>query len=256
MVKERSLIRYLKELLFVNKRIVIYVALSLTIILLSYVLYLILKEETVIKLGREDGLFEYLTSLAFLITSIFFMIIFFRRKKLIHLVFSLIFFIGMVEEISWGQRIIKFQSPEYFKENNIQSEFNIHNLKIFDSQEEGGNYKKGISYILSMNFLYKLFWFVYGIMLPIVYVFSRFVKKIIDSIDLLVPPFVLGLFFIINWTIWKIIGSLFVSEDASVFYYYAGVEINEFGSAIVFVMISAYFLQTFRAPVASVTRIQ
>ncbi|OQB57495.1 MAG: hypothetical protein BWX96_03170 [Bacteroidetes bacterium ADurb.Bin145] len=27
-------------------------------------------------------------------------------------------------------------------------------LKIFDSQEEGGNYKKGIKYILSLSFLY------------------------------------------------------------------------------------------------------
>lgn len=32
------------------------------------------------------------------------------------------------EEISWGQRIIGFESPEYFRENNDQQEFTFHNL--------------------------------------------------------------------------------------------------------------------------------
>lgn len=222
----------------------IYPLLALIVIVSSYLIYLLLKEDTVIRLGREDGLFEYLTAVSFLVTSLLFLLIFFRRRKLIHLVFALVFFIGMGEEISWGQRIFNYQSPEYFRENNIQSEVNFHNLIIFDSQEEGGNYKSGLSYYLSVNFLYKLFWFIYGIVLPVVYLLFPWVKKILDRTDLLVPPFVLGIFFLLNWFIRKMILTFIVSIEDSPFYYYAATEIGEFGAAMVFLMISAFFFQT------------
>ena len=41
-----------------------------------------------------------------------------------------LFFIGM-EEISWGQRIIDFATPEIFEKYNYQDEMNIHNLNGF-----------------------------------------------------------------------------------------------------------------------------
>lgn len=235
---------FLKNLFYGNRHIKIYLLLSLIIIITSYLLYLFMKEDTVIQLGKEDSLFEYLTALAFLLTSTLFFIIYLRRKRLIHLVFALVFFVGMGEEVSWGQRIFNFQSPEYFKDNNIQHEFNLHNLKIFDSQEEGGDYKKGFSYYVSMNFLYKLFWLLYGVILPIGYFLSPILKKFIDKIDLMVPPLILGLIFLFNWIIRKILLTFFVSMEDSPFYYYAGTEIGEFCSAIIFLMLSAYFLQT------------
>lgn len=237
---------FLKNLFYCDKHVIKYLVLSLSIIILSYLLYLFLDEETVIKLGREDGLFEYFTALLFLITSILFLIIFFNRKKIIHLLMALVFFIGMGEEVSWGQRIFNYQSPEYFKENNIQNEFNFHNLKIFDSQEEGGFYKKGLSYYLSTNFLYKLFWLVYGVVLPIMYLLSSLVKHIIDRIDLLVPPFILGIIFLFNWLLFKMISSFLLSVDSSPSYYYAGIEISEFCSALVFMIIGAYYHQTIK----------
>ena len=39
-------------------------------------------------------------------------------------------FVGL-EEVSWGQWIFYFKSPEYFQELNNQRETNIHNLKHF-----------------------------------------------------------------------------------------------------------------------------
>ena len=234
---------------------IIYAVLSLIVIISSYLVYLLLREDTVIRLGKEDGMFEYLTALSFFVTSLFFLLIFFRRKKLIHLVFALVFFIGMGEEISWGQRIFNYQSPEYFREKNIQSEVNLHNLTIFDSQMEGGNYKKGLSYYLSINFLYKLFWFIYGIMLPVGYILSPSLHKIIDKIDLLVPPFILGAIFLLNWIIRKMILTFIVPIEDSPFYYYAGAEIGEFCSAIVFLMLSAYFFQTGNKAFKGIVRI-
>ena len=34
----------------------------------------------------------------------------------------------IMEEISWGQRIIGFSTPEFFKLHNLQGEANLHNL--------------------------------------------------------------------------------------------------------------------------------
>jgi len=35
------------------------------------------------------------------------------------------------EEISWGQRLLKFDTPEELKEVNYQDEFTLHNIDTF-----------------------------------------------------------------------------------------------------------------------------
>jgi len=46
-------------------------------------------------------------------------------------ILALVYFLG--EEISWGQHIFKWTSPEFFKNANIQGETNIHNISnLFD----------------------------------------------------------------------------------------------------------------------------
>ena len=91
-------------------------------------------------LAREDSLFEYSTMFGYLTSSIVMILSFriiFQAKKtkqypwLIYL-FTLGFvafamFVIAGEEISWGQRIIGFETPEDVAANNNQLEFNIHN---------------------------------------------------------------------------------------------------------------------------------
>ena len=43
---------------------------------------------------------------------------------------ALILIFGAGEEISWGQRIIGWESGDFFVENNAQAETNIHNLMV------------------------------------------------------------------------------------------------------------------------------
>ncbi|MGI9498936.1 MAG: hypothetical protein ACR2P3_02790, partial [Geminicoccaceae bacterium] len=38
------------------------------------------------------------------------------------------------EEVSWGQHIFQWSSPEYFLENNKQSETNLHNMEYFNKK--------------------------------------------------------------------------------------------------------------------------
>lgn len=234
----------LEDLFHLDRHISRYFAGSISVIFVSYLVYLFFKEDTVNKLGREDGLFEYLTALSFLIASVIFFVLFLNQKKIVYVFFALIFFIGMGEEISWGQRIFNYGTPEYFKEKNIQNELNLHNLELFDSKNIEGEYKSGISYILSINFLYKLFWLVYGLILPVVYSFSVIVKNAANKISLPVPPIILGSLFIINWTICKVMLTYLLPDGRSDQYYYSVGEIREFGAAFIFMILGVYFYQT------------
>ncbi|MFN2440556.1 MAG: hypothetical protein ABR503_15230 [Chitinophagaceae bacterium] len=86
---------------------------------------------------REDGLVEWITVIGLLMAAFtcFIRVIKLGRHRnwlflLTSVLFGLILFFGAGEEISWGQRILGIQSPEYFKEKNLQGETNFHNLVL------------------------------------------------------------------------------------------------------------------------------
>jgi len=90
---------------------------------------------------REDSYIEWLTFMALFFGGIasFYRIIIlkpFRTTSFIIglLLTGLFFWFGAGEEISWGQRVFGFKSPEFFMQYNAQYEFNLHNLKF-------GNFK-------------------------------------------------------------------------------------------------------------------
>ncbi|MCP4141976.1 MAG: hypothetical protein GY755_17150 [Chloroflexi bacterium] len=83
------------------------------------------------ELYREDDFFEQLTTILFLCTSIIFTLKLFRAGKLNrrYLFFGAVFFfIITMEEISWGQRVINWETPDLWKVINYQDETNFHNL--------------------------------------------------------------------------------------------------------------------------------
>lgn len=93
---------------------------------------------------REDGLFEYIGALLFLLTS---MVLFYcgyrtakssydgpRLNRVLFFLAGLVFLVGAGEEISWGQRIFSIETPQYLSEVNGQGETNFHNInkRFFD----------------------------------------------------------------------------------------------------------------------------
>ena len=79
----------------------------------------------------EDGFVEYLSAFFWLIGIVFALKILSKNKlknNLIGLIFLLVSFISLGEEISWGQRIFNFSTPESIASINRQKEFNFHNL--------------------------------------------------------------------------------------------------------------------------------
>ena len=88
---------------------------------------------------REDGLVEWLTFAELLIMAIYSCIVsrvFSRSEqgrppRRLWLSLGLLFLFGAMEEISWGQRILGIESPQWFLRHNRQGETNLHNLLVF-----------------------------------------------------------------------------------------------------------------------------
>lgn len=85
----------------------------------------------------EDASVEWITVLGLLLASFtcFARAVKLRRHRTWLFLFTsillgLVLFFGAGEEISWGQRILNIESPEYFKEKNLQGETNLHNLVL------------------------------------------------------------------------------------------------------------------------------
>ena len=103
---------------------------------ISFILLrVIMGYETWRSMNTEGGFIEYGTSLAFLLAAIFAFPIgkyfFAIEQKLMGYLYYFIsagfFFVGM-EEISWGQKLLGFESSEFFQTYNSQEEITLHNL--------------------------------------------------------------------------------------------------------------------------------
>ena len=87
----------------------------------------------------EDGIFESLTPVLMFIAILLLVPAVLRSRnesqrghfpkylQIIYLVLMIAFFLYAMEEISWGQRIIGWETPESFS-GNVQDETNIHNF--------------------------------------------------------------------------------------------------------------------------------
>lgn len=125
---------------------------------------------------KENGLFESLTVvLLFVLSFLSFRYSLGRTPffKISLALFGLVAFIAAMEEISWGQQLLHFESSEFFRQNNLQQETNLHNLV------KGGLFS---SFIYSC--VYTVFVFA-PVILRIIALKSSFVSKFANFL----PPF-------------------------------------------------------------------
>jgi hypothetical protein len=96
-------------------------------------------------------------------------------KQLIYLGLALLFFFGAGEEISWGQRIFGFKTPESLAQVNKQDELNLHNLAIMEDSK-----------FFTADRMFDVFWFLFGVLIPAIALlvpsFRRFAGKFIPII--------------------------------------------------------------------------
>lgn len=86
---------------------------------------------------REDGPIEYGTALVFFTVALWLSVRLWKTRSAKGMWFKItsaliimaaLFVAG--EEISWGQRLLNIETPEYLAERNAQSELNLHNLVV------------------------------------------------------------------------------------------------------------------------------
>jgi hypothetical protein len=226
----------LDRFLDITKDLKNYVLAVTLFLVLSYSVYLIFGEDTVCTLGEEDNVFEYLTAIFFFVASIFFMKKFILERNGWFLLLALVFFIGFGEEISWGQRIFGLSTPALLREINSQNEINLHNIKILNAADN-----PGIAKFHTIQFLFKLFWLTYGVLLPIAAFHIRSVFSITEKMRLPIPPVPIGIFFLVNWLIFRITLSFLLPPNKEFQYYDTIGEIMECGAAYIFMTLSIYF---------------
>ena len=109
-----------------------YICLSLNLFVIQY--YQQSEMLGFLRLTGEDGLIENLTAVfAFLASILLFVTGRMERKALprwIYIMGGIVALFVAGEEISWGQRILGYPTPDWMIERNRQGEFNLHNLHV------------------------------------------------------------------------------------------------------------------------------
>jgi hypothetical protein len=179
----------------------------------------LLPKETFLNLVKEDGPFENAGAFLFLLTSVLFFVLFFRKDKfyksedreyfstysrrIFFLLLGLLFFVLLGEEISWGQRILGFETPKGIEERNIQDEFNFHNLDFFHLRNEERVRKTGIKAMFTAKKIFVYVFLTYLFLIPLGVRFSEIFKNLTRRFYLPVPLIELGILFIINILLFK-----------------------------------------------------
>lgn len=196
-----------------------YLWVTVLYLLAAYSTLLFFDKETLMLLGKEDGLFETFGAICFFVASIFFFISFLKskagnnfiflktKKNIILLLFAFAFFFAAGEEISWGQRIFDFKTPQTFEKINIQDEFNIHNIFTQNELKEitsntnqiNEDSQDTISWLMLFNFniLFSLFCLFYCGLIPLLNKFIKNFSLFFKKINLPIIPIWLGIFFVV-----------------------------------------------------------
>ncbi|MFD2567935.1 hypothetical protein [Pseudotenacibaculum haliotis] len=145
--------------------------------------------------AQEDGAVEYATFFFLLCISIlqFYRLFTVSKNKAILwklgiFFFAILFLFGAGEEISWGQRIFGIESGDFFKDNNLQNETNLHNLEIGGVKLNKLIFSQLLTVIMA----------VYLLVLPFLYQKFDWINKLVDKFVIPIPQLSHIIAFLIN----------------------------------------------------------
>jgi hypothetical protein len=165
------------------------------VISLSFALTL-LPRETFDTLLHEDGFVESVGAIGMLCAAVFFATGFLRSRRAAradgtrrllpwaYLGLAVLFFFAAGEEISWGQRIFGWGTPEALELANGQDETNLHNL---------GPLQEGSPW-LRTNALFAYFWLSFAVAVPVAVFLSDRVRRRLDGLIPILPVLMAPLF--------------------------------------------------------------
>ncbi len=135
----------------------------------------------------EDGLVEWMQFLSFTVISGLLGFAALERSRrgprmslevLGLLGLSLLVALAALEEISWFQRVLGVQSPDFFRQNNRQSETNLHNLAL-----GGASLHKVV--LLKLIFIAGI---THNLILPLLARRRPGIRRFVESLGMYLPP--------------------------------------------------------------------
>lgn len=180
------------------------------IVPLSYCI-LFLDIQTIIWLGNEDGIIEYLGAGFFFLAALLFAVAAWRVQSQwpvagkgangtwFLVLMAVLSFLCLGEEISWGQRIIGWQTPEFIAAINVQDETSIHNLFLF--QKMGGE-TAPLEWLNATRLLALTLGLLF-IVLPLSNATSSWLRTRYSLLGILVPPLWLGLLLVFIYIVFR-----------------------------------------------------
>jgi hypothetical protein len=119
-------------------------------------------------------------------------------------------------------------------------------MEVFNAHDFEQNLKSRPAKLLTINYLYKLFWFTYCVMLPLACVCMLPIASLAGRIRLPVPAAPIGVLFLVNWIVFKGTSIFLLPAGKSEQYYDTIGEMRECLSAFIFMAVAAYFLDLYR----------
>jgi hypothetical protein len=176
-------------------------------------------------LTDEDSWVESIGAMAFLVASILFFITYWQsedngndfywfktNKNWIFLGLSFLFFVAFGEEISWGQRIFGWSTPEELAKVNYQQETNIHNLDFFTFKHETNDEWYAPLLVLNAGRIFFYFWFSFMVIIPLLNQFHKKSRRLFSRINIPIAPLWTGILMISILIIAKVYKVLFAKS--------------------------------------------
>jgi hypothetical protein len=226
-----------------TRGVIIFAVIGLAYGLITWLFPFVLPEDTVARLVREDSIIEYLTFIFFFIAGLGFLATFFyckqgnnvfgyikTKRNFIYLGLAAVLIFGAGEEISWGQRLFGFETPEAMEENE-QEEFTVHNLPVFNTVNETN--------LFQMNRMFIYFWFGFCLMVPLSALVSTRLRDWYHTLGVPVVPLAIGGLFMLNYILSKVYDPLDMVRES-----YDGrlSELRECQQALLFALVALAFL--------------
>lgn len=235
---QRENARRRNRLMFYMPSLVIMMAAIGLVFLYMLVADKILTPEQMLMVQREDGIIESLSALLLIFASALSFRIAIRLGRkgpefYMHLFLGLLFFVMFGEEISWGQRYLGLQTPEFISAVNAQDEINLHNL---------------FGYFFDHVFI--LGFFLWGVAVPLLDRFAPFFRQLFAVIGLPVPTAGLAAAMLVITLMQSVIVYRFLDPFAPPFPWLRLPEPREMLSALAFLvlMLEVWVLVARRVP--------
>lgn len=182
--------------------------------------------EIATSMEAEDGWIESLGALFFFLAAALFAMAFLKsggsntansylkgRRNWMFIPLFLLCFLAAGEEISWGQRIIGWETPEAIKEINAQEETNLHNLTWFQVKNEDGTLKSQWGRMLTATRLLAIFLLGFLVVLPLLSAVPA-LRRLMISLAMPVPEPWPGLLLIASYVGFRVFLILIGGNEA------------------------------------------